>query len=128
MSRQQKSRGVGKGHKNQVTHDSVPLAKKTFRKPQEPEGRIANIDFSKNTWSAKMAAAWAGVPERTLYRMLRDGLLPCIPMGETQVQKLSTAKSGKRVRKCYRFVIPRVAFMKAWENIGSAASMGNTAA
>ena len=28
----------------------------------------------------------------------------------------------------YIFVIPRVAFMKAWENLGSAGNLGNTAA
>jgi hypothetical protein len=86
------------------------------------------IDHARNTWSVKMAAKWAGVPERTLYRMLRDGLVPCIPLGDVQVQKLAAAKSGKRKRQCSRFVIPRVSFMKAWENVGSAGDLSNTTA
>jgi hypothetical protein len=145
MSPTKGSRGAGKTRND--TSDPVPVAEKSFRTPVKLETRIAeidvtepaetetraagvqsaNVDLSKNTWTVKMAAAWAGVPERTLYRILRDGLLPCIAMGKKQVQNLSTAKSGKRVRKCYRFVIPRAAFVKAWENLGSAGSIGNTA-
>jgi len=105
--------------RKQKTPDPVPVAKKT----QEPD-----IDFIKNTWTVAMAAEWAGIPHRTLYRLLRAGVLPCIAMGDLQEQKLSKAKNGKRVRKCYKFIVPRAAFMKAWENLGSAGTVGNSAA
>jgi hypothetical protein len=114
--------------RTQKPPDPLPVASKNFRKTREPERRISDIDFNKNTWSVRTAAVWAGIPERTLYKLLRAGVLPCIAMGDIQFQNLKTAKSGKRVRKCYRFVIPRVAFMKAWENLGSAGSVGNSAA
>jgi hypothetical protein len=105
------------------------VATKSFRKPAEPERRpIADIDHTRNTWNVKMAAAWAGIPERSLYKLLRASALPCIAMGDIQFQNLPKAKSGKRVRKCYRFIIPRVAFMKAWENLSSPATLGNPAA
>jgi hypothetical protein len=81
-----------------------------------------------NTWSVKEAALWCGIPERSLYRLLRAAVLPCIAMGDLQEQKLPKARSGKRVRKCYRFVIPRVAFMKAWEGFTGSTGVGNTAA
>src|SRR5262245_32522425 len=116
MPRTQKSRGVRKTRRNPPESDPVPVAKKSFRKTREPESRIADIDLSKNTWTVKEAALWAGIPERTLYRLLRAGVLPCIAMGDTQVQDLATAKNGKRVRRCYRFVIPSRAFQKAWES------------
>jgi hypothetical protein len=103
-----------------------PVAK-VDRKTEKPGPPIPAIDFSKNTWSVKTAALWAGIPTRTLYRMLREGMLPCIAMGDLQQQRLSKARSGKRTRKCYRFIIPRAAFMRAWESIG-AATMGKTTA
>jgi hypothetical protein len=130
MSPTEKSRGVGKTRKHQVASDPVPVVKKTFRKPEariadidfskpEPHNRIADIDFTKNTWSVPMAAAWAGIPTRTLYKLLRDGVVPSIQMGERQTQQLPSAHDGKRRRTCYRFLIPRVAFMTAWERLGS---------
>jgi hypothetical protein len=116
--------------RTQKPPDPLPVVSKNFRKTQEPERRISDIDFNKNTWSVRMSATWAGIPERTLYKLLRAGVLPCIAMGDLQEQKLARAKSGKRVRRCYRFVIPRVAFMRAWENIGKPdkGRIGNTAA
>ena len=128
MSPTKESRGVGKTRKNRIAHDPAPVANKTVGKPQGPENRIADIAVTKNTWSVKEAAVWAGVPERTLYRMLRVGAVPCFPMGRSQTQKLPRAKSGERKRRCYRFIIPRAAFQKAWENLGSAGSLGNPAA
>jgi hypothetical protein len=122
MTPTQKSRGVGKTRKNPAA-DPAPVAKKISRKPESPDritDRIADIDFTtKNTWSVKEAARWAGVPERTLYRLLRKGIVPCIPMGERQTQEWPSAHDGKRRRACYRFLIPRVAFMKAWESLGN---------
>jgi hypothetical protein len=119
MSRTKLSRGIGKAREDHTTCDPVPVAKRTVRSTEEPASRMPSIDFTKNTWSVRMAAAWAGVPVRTLYRMLRAGMMPCVAMGESQTQKLSRAKLGKRERRCYRFIIPRAAFVKAWENLGS---------
>jgi hypothetical protein len=62
------------------------------------------------------------MPLRTLYRLLRQRVVPCIPVGEPQTQREKPGskrwRTGKRQRTCYRFVIPRVAFMKWYENIG----------
>jgi hypothetical protein len=90
----------------------MPRSKKTAIKPP------GALDFERNSWTPKIAAAWAGVPERTLYRLLRDGAVPCLPMGESQDQKWPKAHDGKRRRTCFRFLIPRVAFIKWWESIG----------
>jgi hypothetical protein len=128
MTRRKETAGIGKARKNQPKPDPLPGAKKSFRSPLKPESRISDIDFSKNTWTVKMAAAWAGIPERTLYKLLRAGVLPCIAMGDLQEQKLPAARSGKRVRRCYRFVIPATAFRRAWENLSSASGVGNSAA
>jgi hypothetical protein len=113
MSSSQRSRGVGKIRNNHVT--SKPVAKKKTEKPERP---APLIDHTRNTWSVKMAARWAGVPERTLYRMLRAGIVPCIPMGESQTQEWPSARDGKRRRTCYRFLIPRQSFIRAWETLG----------
>jgi hypothetical protein len=72
----------------------------------------------KNSWSPSEAAIWAGVPVRTLYRLLREGAVPALPMGEAQVQHFPRANNGKRKRACFRYVIPRVAFIKWWESLG----------
>lgn len=70
-----------------------------------------------NTWTVGQAAEWADVPKRTLYRMIKAEIVPCIiPIGEPQEQKLAKAHTGTRNRTCFRFLIPRVAFMKWWEN------------
>jgi hypothetical protein len=107
MNRRNESRGGGDTRRVYITPDPVPVAKKSFRTPV-PETRIADIDFSKpearttavripdidfnkNTWSVRTAAAWAGIPERTLYKLLRAGALPCIAMGDLQEQKLARA-------------------------------------
>ena len=74
-------------------------------------------DFEKNTWTPEIAAAWSGVPLRSLYRLLREHQVPCIPMGDKQVQKLEKARDGKRKRACFKYVIPRVAFIRWFENI-----------
>lgn len=92
---------------------------------QQLEGAVLMVDYTRNTWTVAMAAAWAGIPQGTLYRLLREGIVPCIRMGAAQTQRFSTAKNGTRERSCYRFVIPRVAFMKAWETIGNTESHGN---
>src|SRR5215472_3930739 len=78
----------------------------------------AALDFEKNSWTPKIAAAWAGMPERTLYRLLRAGAVPCLPMGDPQIQKWPDARDGKRRRACFRFIIPRAAFVRWWESIG----------
>jgi excisionase family DNA binding protein len=81
----------------------------------------------RNTWTPRMAAEWAGVPLRTLYRLLREGVLPCIRVGDSQVQRWPNAHNGKRKRACFKYLIPRQAFIKAWENLGNARDR-NTAA
>lgn len=101
MSRAKKSPGSRKARKNQSL----------VRQP-------AALDFERNSWTPKIAAAWAGMPERTLYRLLRDGAVPCLPMGESQIQNWPRAHDQKRRRACFRYVIPRVAFIRWWESIG----------
>lgn len=73
----------------------------------------------RNTWTVVMAAEWAGIPTRTLYRLLRDGVVPSIQLGDPQEQQWPSAHDGKRKRACYRFLIPRQAFIRAWENLGN---------
>jgi hypothetical protein len=65
-----------------------------------------------------MAASWAGIPERTVYRLLREGIVPSIPMGTAQIQQLPAAHDGKRRRACFKYVIPRKAFIRWFEGIG----------
>jgi hypothetical protein len=65
-----------------------------------------------------MAAAWAGIPARALYRLLRAGNVPSIPIGESQSQDWSNSRTGTRERACYRYMIPRTAFIRWWESIG----------
>jgi hypothetical protein len=81
----------------------------------------------KNSWTPVEAATWANIPVRTLYRLLRDGVVPALPMGDAQTQRFPNARDGKRRRACFRYVIPRVAFIKWWESIGKA-DTGKTAA
>jgi hypothetical protein len=72
----------------------------------------------KNSWTPGEAAKWANIPTRTLYRLLREGAVPSLAMGEAQTQQFPNARNGKRKRSCFRYVIPRVAFIKWWESIG----------
>jgi len=80
---------------------------------------LANLN-EKNSWTPAEAAAWAGIPLRALYRLLREGVTPCVPMGDAQEQAFPKAHNGKRKRACFRYVIPRIAFIKWWESIGAA--------
>jgi hypothetical protein len=82
-----------------------------------------------NTWSVTQAAAWAGIPTRTLYQMLRASIgVPCISLGERQEQQWPKAHDGKRRRACFRYMIPRVAFIKYWENISRPESTASSSA
>jgi hypothetical protein len=101
--------------------------KAAARAAGEISDEVVAVDHNRNTWSPAMAAAWSGIPTRTLYRMLRDGNVPCIPIGDSQTQKWPFAHDGKRRRACFRFMIPRVAFMRWYENIGKPADPDNTA-
>ena len=94
--------------------------KKTTAQRRNSRGKKppSALDFERNSWTPKIAAAWAGMPERTLYRLLREGVVPCLPMGESQVQKWPDAGDGKRRRSCFRFLIPAKAFRTWWENMG----------
>jgi hypothetical protein len=87
------------------------------------------INHELNSWTVAMCAAWSGMPARTIYRLLRAGVIPSIPMGDAQTHEWPAAHSGKRTRSCYRFIIPRVAFIRWFENIGKPASgVGSSAA
>ena len=109
MSRAKKSPGSRKACKNQSLVKSAAL------------------DFERNSWTPKIAAAWAGMPERALYRLLREGAVPCLPMGESQIQNWPRAHDKKRRRACFRYVIPRVAFIRWWESIGKPVVEGTAA-
>jgi hypothetical protein len=102
--------------------------KKTPASPKRPQSIASKprltpeqekaLDFERQTWTPAMASEWSGIPYRTLYRLLREGLVPCIPIGESQTQKWPKGKTGKRSRACFRFVIPRVSFINWLESIG----------
>jgi hypothetical protein len=78
-----------------------------------------NISRSrKNSWSPAEAAEWANIPVRTLYRLLREGAVPSLPMGDAQTQAFPNARNGERKRSCFRYVIPRRAFITWWETLG----------
>ena len=76
-----------------------------------------------NNWTPQQAAEWSGIKYRTLLRLLKEGLVPSIPVGEPQQQMMSSGK--RRRRACAMYLIPRVAFQRWFENIGAP---GNTAA
>jgi hypothetical protein len=101
------------------------------RRPEPDDApEVVAVDHSRNTWTPAMASAWSGIPYRTFLRMCRDGNVPCIPIGDSQTQKWPNARDGKRRRACFRYLVPRVAFMRWWESLGKPDSrgIGNTAA
>ena len=67
-----------------------------------------------NSWTTEEAAKWCGVPERRLHGWLAQGLLPSIPIGKPHVQKLRDGT--RRHRRVYKWIVPRKAFVAAWEN------------
>ena len=98
-----------------------------FKKNQpddSTEKRLIAVDMSRNTWTPAMAAAWSGIPYRTLLMMMRQGRAPCIPIGESQAQKWPRAGDGKRRRACFKYMVPRVSFMRWYESIGRPDSGG----
>jgi hypothetical protein len=94
---------------------------------QEPVERMAAL-LAKNSWSVREAAEWAGVPPGTIYTLLKAKKLPCLAMGSPQEQKIASARSGKRKRRCYRFVVPAKAFRVAWEGFAKAETVRSPAA
>jgi hypothetical protein len=82
----------------------------------------------KNAWTPMEASQWSGIRYRTLLLMLKQGLVPAIPVGKKQSQKMPTGK--RRKRACRKYVLPRVAFMRWYENLGAPdpRSIGKTAA
>jgi hypothetical protein len=67
-----------------------------------------------NVWSTEEAARWAGVNERLLHDWLSRGLLPAIAVGKPHTHKM---KDGtRRHRRVYKWLVPKQAFIKAWEN------------
>lgn len=81
-----------------------------------------------NTWTPEQAAEWSGIQYRTLLRLLKEGLVPTIPIGRTQSQNMGKGKPRRRA--CAKFIIPRVAFQRWFENIGAPdpSAIGKTAA
>jgi hypothetical protein len=81
----------------------------------------------KNNWTPLEAAEWSGIAHRTLLRLLKEGLVPAIPIGAPQNQKLANGK--RRRRACSKFVIPRKAFIRWFENVGlpDPSTIGTTA-
>jgi hypothetical protein len=55
--------------------------------------------------------------------------MPCtgIPIVDSQTQKWPGTRDGKRRRACFRYMIPRLAFMRWYENIGRSDSSGTAA-
>ena len=72
-------------------------------------------------WSVQEAAAWSGIPLRTLYRLLAEGIAPSVPVGKRN------RRSGVRNRACFRYVIPRAAFQR-WFEAGAPTGTSDTAA
>ncbi len=67
-----------------------------------------------NTWSSQQAAEWAGINHRLLLDFLDRGLLPGIPVGKPQIQRMSGGT--KRRRRVGKWLVPTKAFIAAWEN------------
>lgn len=67
-----------------------------------------------NTWTSQQAAEWAGINHRLLLDFFDRGLLPAIRVGPPITQKMAYGK--KRRRRASKFVVPRLAFIRAWEN------------
>jgi hypothetical protein len=70
-----------------------------------------------NNWTPQQAAEWSGIRYRTLLRLLKEGMVPSIPVGAVQAQRMPTGK--RRRRACSTYLIPRVAFQRWFENIGA---------
>jgi hypothetical protein len=97
-----------------------PASRKARKKvPVRETCSLAELN-DKNSWTPPEASLWSGIPLRTLYRLLRDGAVPRLPTGEPQEQIFPNAHDGKRKRACFRYVIPRAAFIRWWESIGAA--------
>ncbi len=84
--------------------------------------------YQKNNWTPQEASEWSGIKYRTLLKLLREGLVPTIPIGKSLTHKMPNGK--RRRRACHTYLIPRVAFMRWYENLGAPdpSSIGNTAA
>jgi hypothetical protein len=99
--------------------------------PLPPTQRVIDhaLLLQKNNWVAQEAADWSGIEYRTLLKLLKAGLVPTIPIGKPQVHNMGKGKRRKH-RACSKFIIPRVAFMRWFENIGAPGpdGIGNTAA
>ena len=85
-------------------------------------GFMARTVEAPNLWTVKEASRWSGISYRALLLLLNDGLAPCLRVGEPQIQKMGRRKSRRRV--CARYLVPRVAFQKWFENITPAETVG----
>jgi hypothetical protein len=68
-----------------------------------------------NTWNSQQAAEWAGIHHRLLLDFFHRGLLPAIPVGPSQNQKMGRGKK-RRHRRVGKWIVPREAFIRAWQN------------
>jgi hypothetical protein len=73
--------------------------------------------YQSNNWTPQQAAEWSGIRYRTLLRLLKEGLVPAIAVGDVQNQDMGDGK--RRRRSCAMYLIPRVAFQRWFENIGA---------
>jgi hypothetical protein len=80
------------------------------------DAHIHNADMAlkePNTWTPKEAADWAGVNYRLLLDFFHRGLLPAIAVGAAQNQRMPSGR--KRRRRVGKWVVPREAFVRAWQ-------------
>jgi hypothetical protein len=66
-----------------------------------------------NSWSTRRAAEWANVNERVLSDLFERRLLPAIRVGAAQDQRMANGK--KRKRRVGKWIVPREAFIRAWQ-------------
>jgi len=79
-----------------------------------------------NSWTPAQTAEWTGLPLGTVYHLLREELAPSIRVGGTQEQRWPNARTGKRKRSCFRYIIPAKAFRQWYEGISQPARAGAT--
>jgi hypothetical protein len=76
-------------------------------------------------WTPQQVSDWAEIPLRTTYTLLNNRTIPSLMTGEPQEQRLESARTGKRKRRCFRFLIPSKAFRAWWETYNKPGNFGN---
>jgi hypothetical protein len=77
-----------------------------------------------NTWTPQQAAAWAGINYRVLLDFFHQGLLPALPVGRAHNQLMTGGK--KRRRRVGKWIVPREAFIRAWQSFTAPRSLRGT--